>query len=390
MNTNDRNLALDLAAIDIDDRAELVSFLAIHVLNAARAIYHMPASEPGEEPGSLDAARSAYAQRGDNYYGIEVSTALFDRFIGPCVLFARLFPGALWDARRLETTLNVPQWAYFEDSLELAHFLWSDLEALVTGLFGGPSDPVHHAGLAHILRPRRNNEGLAELWDARDLARKALRPATDPNDPLYRRRSIGLRVMDAETTWLVDEVLRANAHLRLIWFAAQDVSFPIAQTVTGADGKLHLEPPDHPDAGVVLTDDHGVFATVVPETIKPSTSFRHSGASGKWAAAAIAEAGCCYQDPRSLGPRREARSTTRSAGRPIALPTFALGHMTATRATRRQANDAPSVDGVDKRTADARIRTPGARRLLGSGQPRTKRVRKIVAAIPRKGRRVSS
>lgn len=272
MNTNDRNLALDLAAIDIDDRAELVSFLAIHVLNAARAIYHMPASEPGEEPGSLDAARSAYAQRGDNFYGIEVSTALFDRFIGPCVLFARLFPGALWDARRLETTLNVPQWAYFEDSLELAHFLWSDLEALVTGLFGGPSDPVHHAGLAHILRPRRNNEGLAELWDARDLARKALRPTTDPNDPLYRRRSIGLRVMDAETTWLVDEVLRANAHQRLIWFAAQDVSFPIAQTVTGADGKLHLEPPDHPDAGVVLTDDHGVFATVVPETIKAAVA----------------------------------------------------------------------------------------------------------------------
>ena len=272
MNTNDRNLALDLTTIDVNDRDELVAFLATHVLNAARAIYHMPASEPGEEPDRLDRARSAYAVRCEGDYGLEVSTALFDRFIGPCVLFARLFPGALWDAHRLETTLNVPQWAYFEDSLGLAHFLWSDLELLVAGLFGGPSDPVHHAGLAHILRPGRNNEGLAERWDARDLARRALRPATDPDDPLYRRRSIGLRVMDAETTWLVDEVLRANAHQRLIWFAAQDVAFPIAQTVTWADGKLHLEPPDDPEAAVVLTEDHGVFATVVPETIKAAVA----------------------------------------------------------------------------------------------------------------------
>ena len=88
-----------------------------------------------------------------------------------------------------------------------------------------------------------------------------------PDDPTYRRRSIGLRLLNPQTTWKVDEVLRAHAHQRLIWFADQDLAFPISQTERGVDGKLHLVPPDDPDQPIDLTADHGVFATVVPETI---------------------------------------------------------------------------------------------------------------------------
>jgi hypothetical protein len=265
--TTDRNLALDLATTNLSDQDELVAFLATHVLGPARALYHMPPAEPDEGTERLDRARSDYAAGGDSYYGLDVSTALFDRFIGPCVLFARLFPGALWNVNVLENTLSVPQWAYFDDSRDLAHFLWSDLQNLVAGLFGGPIDPVRHAGLAHIYRPARNDEGLAELRDARELAREVLRPVISLDDPTYRRRSTGLRVLDSQTTWTVDEVLRANAHQRLIWFADQDVAFPIAQTEFGPDGIVHLVPPDDPDKPIELIADHGVFATVVPETI---------------------------------------------------------------------------------------------------------------------------
>jgi hypothetical protein len=263
----DHNLALDLATTNVTDHDELVVFLATHVLNPTRSIFHMPTAEPGEEVDRLDAAVKRYAMSGESFYGIDVSTALFDHFIGGYVLFACLFPGALRGPEGIETTLSVRQWAFFEDSVDIAHLLWSDLENLVGGLFGGSTEPVYHAGLRKNYRPSRNNEAVAELWDARELARRALRPVSDQKDPAYRRRSIGLRLLDAETTWDIDTVLRASVHQRLIWFAAQDVVFPIAQTEAGPDGDLLLVSPDEPDKPLVITDDHGVFATVVPETI---------------------------------------------------------------------------------------------------------------------------
>jgi len=262
--SDDRNLAIDLALIDVTGHASLVAFLAAHTIAPARRLFHMPMPEPGEDTARLDRARHEYAVSGESFYGLEVSTKLFDRFIGPFVLFSQLFPGTLRDERSMETVLNVPQWAYFEDALELAHYLWSDLEILVAGLFGGSTEPVWHPGLANGYRPRGNNNGVGELWDARELARKALRPLVESTDPTYCRHSIGLRTLGAETTWDIDSVLRANVHQRLIWFAAQDLAFPIAQV--SIDGGS-VEPPEDPETPILLTDDHGVFATVVPETI---------------------------------------------------------------------------------------------------------------------------
>jgi hypothetical protein len=262
----DRSLALDLVSLDLADRDALVEFLALHAVSPARCLYHMPEPATAETIEELDAARSAYAQTPGSYFGLDVSTALFDRFIAGYVLFVRLFPAALRDSDGTDVTLAVPNWAYFEHSLQLSHFLRTDIENLVDGLFDGSGSGPDHSGLERRYAPERNDAGFDELRSAQLLTRAALCSPTALTDPAYRRRQIRLRAMDQGTTFAIDEILRAQVHQRLVWFASVDITFSIGYTDQDASGNLVFVP-EEGDEPLEITDDHGVFPTVIPETI---------------------------------------------------------------------------------------------------------------------------
>jgi hypothetical protein len=262
----DRSLALDLAMLDLDDPAAFVGFLASNTIAPARRLYGMPTPRPGETVDLLDEARRAFARREPTKFGFETSSALFDRFMRGHVLFARLLPQATLHGRRFEESLSVPNWAYFDESLETAHFLWPDLVHLVDGLFGRAAPGSDHNGLEFRYVPQGNDGGLDELRRAQELVRTALLPPRDPDDPAYRRRRIGLRAMDQSTTFAIDEILRAQVHQRLIWFARVDMAFAIGYVDADPDG-CPVFVPELADEPLEITDDHGVFPTVIPETI---------------------------------------------------------------------------------------------------------------------------
>jgi hypothetical protein len=309
----DRSLALDLAMLDLDEPSALVGFLATHAIGVARRLYCMPVPRPGETETILDAARTAFVRREPEKFGFETSTALFDPFIRGHVLFARLLPHATLRAEGFAESLAVPNWAYFEDSLAFAHFLWSDLEHLVEGLFGRPAPGPDHYGIPFRYEPQRNDQGLGELRQAQVLVRAALQPPTDPDDPAYHRRRIGLRAMDHTTAFAIDEILRAQVHQRLVWFVSVDMVFPIGHVETDAAGRTYLVP-DLGDEPLEITDDHGVFPTVIAETIAGvvaldlvGTFWRERevgqcGACGRWMllsgqqAARVEKGGSAYHD----------------------------------------------------------------------------------------------
>lgn len=251
-----RSIALDLASLDLTDRDGLVGLLATHAVAPTRRLYGMPSPVPGETPDMLEPSVGP----------LQVSTALFDPLIRGYVLFSRLLPTALRTYEGLETILSVPNWAYFDRSRQLRWFLWRDLENLVDGLLGREASGPDHPCLESRYVPTRNDAGMAELASARELVLAALATPVFPDDPAYRVRNIGLRSVDQGTAFRLDEVLRAEVHQRLVWFADVDITFPIGYVANGPTGEPMFvsEVSNEP---LEIVDDHGTYPTVVPETI---------------------------------------------------------------------------------------------------------------------------
>jgi hypothetical protein len=269
MNSN-RSLSLDLVQADLADPSALVQLVADHALAPARRAWSLPSPVGGEEP--LD-VQHLPVQVGDRFDWqgpvpkLRTSTALFDPLVRGFVLFTKLFPGAILTYETATSVTSVPNWIYFEHSRQMASFLWSDLEHLVAGILGGPPRTYRSPALESRIRTGPNPEALAELAEAQQLVRDAIATPSRPEPPLANRYDIGLRSMKPEAVFALDDVLRADAHQRAVWFARVDLLFPLGEMATAADGSLVLvEPTD--DRPVEQVDDHGVYPTVVAETIR--------------------------------------------------------------------------------------------------------------------------
>lgn len=269
MNSN-RSLSLDLVQADLADPSALVQLVADHALAPARRAWSLPSPVADEAPLDVQHLPVRVGNRVD-WQGpvpkLKMSTALFDPLVRGFVLFTRLFSGALMTHETATTVTAVPNWIYFEHSRQLASFLWSDLEHLVEGVLGGPARIYQSPALESWIRTGPNPEALAELAEAQQLVRDAIATPPRPEPPLANRYDIGLRSMRPDAVFALDEVLRADTHQRAVWFARVDLLFPIGEMATAADGSLVLVEATA-DQPLEQIDDHGVYPTVVPETIR--------------------------------------------------------------------------------------------------------------------------
>jgi hypothetical protein len=265
------SIALDLVSLELDDREALVRLLADHAVAPARRAWGLPLPEPGERLadvlGSAVRIGNRLAWFGPTP-GLTVATTLFDAVVRGYVLFTRVLPGVLADPDHLDTSLGAPNWIYFEESRQLCAFLWDDLERLVDGLLGRPTVPGENPALERRYRIERHDAALAEVADAQALARAVLATPDPGGAALYRRHDVGLRAVDQAAAFRLDDVLRAEAHQRAVWLAEVDLLFPLAEVVASSNGQPRFVPPSDPDAFEEQVDDHGVYPTVIPETIR--------------------------------------------------------------------------------------------------------------------------
>lgn len=255
-----QSLALDLVGLDLADLDALVRLLADHVVAPARRAWGLPMPERGERLGDVVGSTVSLGRTVAWFGptpGLTVSTVLFDALIRGFVVFTRLLPGALVTPDRWGARLAVPNWVYFEESRQLAAFLYDDLERLVGGLLGQPSVPGENPALECRYVVERNDPGMAELSEAQGLARRCLTTPARSEPPLYTRHDVGLRALDQAAAFELDEVLRADVHQRAVWLAEVDLLFP-----------LSLDASIDEDAILERVDDHGVYPTVIPETIR--------------------------------------------------------------------------------------------------------------------------
>lgn len=265
-----QSLALDLVGLDLADRDALVRLLADHVVAPARRAWGLPLPERGEHPadvlGSTVSLGRTVAWFGPTP-GLTVSTALFDDLIRGFIVFTRLLPAALVGPDREEARLEAPNWVYFEESRQLAAFLYDDLERLVDGLLGQPPVAGERPELERRYDVSPNGPGMAELFEAQELARRCLATPTRSEPPLYARHDVGVRALGQAAAFALDEVLRADVHQRAVWLADVDLLFPLTVSVRDAHGVLATRPVNE-DAILERVDDHGVYPTVIPETIR--------------------------------------------------------------------------------------------------------------------------
>lgn len=266
-----RSLALDLFSAGPLDRAAVTRLVADHAVGPARRAWSLPAPRPGETPVEV-VTQPVRHGHGPGWIGpvpeLVVSTALFDPVVAGYVLFRTLFPGATLSYEPIETDLAVPNWIYFEHSRDLAVYRYEDLECLVAGAFGDDVSPPHIDDLPSPYRVQPNPAALAELAEAQAMVRRVLDVPRPTEPPLLVREQIGLRHVDEAAAWPLDEILRRDVHQRAVWFARVDVLIPLAGVVTDRDGGAHLVAPDDSDPVLDQVDDHGVYPTQVPETIR--------------------------------------------------------------------------------------------------------------------------
>lgn len=266
-----QSLSLDLVSLDLGDREALVRLLADHAVAPARRAWGLPLPEPGEQLadvlGSAVRIGNRLAWFGPTP-GLTVSTVLFDAVVRGYVLFTRLLPGVLADPDHLNTSIAAPHWIFFEDSRQLCAFLWNDVERLVDGLLGRPPQPGNNPALERRYAVERNDAGIAELAEARELARGVLATPRVADGPLYTRHDVGLRAVDQAAAFRLDDVLRAEVHQRAVWLAEVDLLFPLAEVVASPNGQPRVVAPLDPEAIEERVDDHGVYPTVIPETIR--------------------------------------------------------------------------------------------------------------------------
>lgn len=266
-----RSLALDLFLAGALDRATVTQLVADHAVGPARRAWSLPAPRQGETPSDviMQPVRGGY---GPGWVGpvpeLVVSTVLFDPVVAGYVLFRSLFPHAFVSPEPIEHDLAAPNWIYFEHSRQLAVFRYEDVECLVAGAFGDEVEPIGNDDLEGPYRARENRAALQDLAEAQAMVRRVLDVPRPADLPLFVRRQTGLRHVDESAAWPLDEVLRHDVHQRAVWFARVDILIPLGEVVTDIDGTARLGAPDDSDPILDQVDDHGVYPTQIPETIR--------------------------------------------------------------------------------------------------------------------------
>lgn len=266
-----RSLALDLLLADPLDRAAVVRLVADHAVGPARRAWSLPTPRPGETPTEviMQPVRRGY---GPGWIGplpeFIVSTVLFDQVVAGYVLFRSLFPDAFVSPGLIEHDLAAPNWIYFEHSRQLAAFRYEDIERLVAGAFGNEVEPLENDNLEGQYRPRENRAALQELAEAQAMVRRALDVPRPADPPLFVREQTGLRHVDESANGPLDDVLHCDVHQRAVWLAKVDILIPLGGVITDRDGVAHLVAPDDSDPVLDQVDDHGVYPTQIPETIR--------------------------------------------------------------------------------------------------------------------------
>jgi hypothetical protein len=242
-----RRLSLDLFVADLRDRDALVALVASHAVAPARALCGMERPRPDEPEflggrlsfGALD-FRPAWPEPSP-------ASAEVAAFLRGFLLMAKLFPGAVDSHFVHENVLRLPGSGVYERAFPLACLRWPDLEVLVDGILGG--GPGHPGTPAVLARYRPEPGVLDELEAAQRLIRAALGAPED----FAARVDIGLQTMDQRVAFDLDEILRRDCHMRLVWLSDTEMSFD-------ADDPDPLEV-------VPLTVDRGVFTMTIPESL---------------------------------------------------------------------------------------------------------------------------
>ena len=265
-----RSLALDLYLAGPLDRAAVTRLVADHAVAPARRVWSLPAPMPGEtDPDLVDLpTREGY---GPGWAGplpeLVVSTALFDPCVVGFVLFSRLFPGVLLSAATLEDVIAAPEWIYFEHSRQLAVLRHEDVERLVGAAFGDPL-PARLAAREGAFDAVAARHALQELAEAQAMVRRALEVPRPAEPPLLLRQQIGLRHVDEAAAGPLDAVLRADVHQRAVWFSRVDILIPIAVSIDIPGERLRIEPAGDDEDVLEQVQDHGVYPTQVPESVR--------------------------------------------------------------------------------------------------------------------------
>ena len=265
--TEPASLAADLVLTDLGDRAALTRFVAQHAVGPARQMMRMPEPAPAEGD---DAPRMEVP--GDD------SPTLFGPVIGGLVIWSSLFPHAAPMFGDLETVRRSPHTAWLDGAFAFA--LWTSygqVQAQVDGLFGPPStdeDNERRANVVFRLEPRRNDTALEELRSIQRLLLRLYGPPEEWADLLVRYET-GLEHVDLAAASELDEILRRDAHRRLIRLGTDE---PILE-----DDMLEG----------VLTVDGGVFPAMVPESL--SAVFALDYADGLAGHRRVAQCSRCHR-----------------------------------------------------------------------------------------------
>lgn len=234
-------LAADLVLTDLDDHASLTRLVAQHAVGPARRMWRMP--EPSPDEGD---EAPPMATPGDD------SPAHFGPAIAGLVIWSTLFPHAAPMFGDLETIRRSPHTAWLDGSFAFA--LWTSYGQValqVDGLFGSAStddDDQRRGDVRFRHEPRRNDGAIDELRSIQSLLLRLYGPPEKWAD-LFVRYETGLEHVDLAAAMELDDILRRDAHRRLIRLGTDE---PILE-----DDMLEG----------VLTVDGGVFPALVPESL---------------------------------------------------------------------------------------------------------------------------
>lgn len=247
-NDRTRRLSLDLLALDLNDRAALVAFVAAHAVAPARTLLGMDRLHPGE--GEITRSRSLTFNALDMRPMWPNEThpiAEVEAFMRGFLLARFLFPGAIDSQFVHADFIDLPGSSVFERAFPLSWLRWPALEVLVDGLYGvGPGRPDEPTISRHYVP---SQSSLGQLAEAQALVRSAL---GEPDD-FAARVDIGLQAMSHSAAMSLDAVLRRDSRTRLVWLLDTEWVFD-------SDG------PD-PGEAIPLDVDRGVFAAVIPESL---------------------------------------------------------------------------------------------------------------------------
>lgn len=249
-----RRLAAEVLEADLGSPAALAAILARHAVTPARAFLGLPACTPSEDlnvPIGL-----SFGLDGRPLWPDKPRRLAIEPFLRGYVLLSSLVPGAVESRDDARAFLAAPGAALVKHALAVALLPWPHVELLARAILGERVAIPEPSPVISTYVPGSNRTGLAELASARELLAMALGEPGDPTE-LYARQSIGLTMLNRDTAFAIDEILRREVHWRLVWLGDVEVGFE-AEAAPGPGGTAPLVP---------LVVDRGVIDVLVPETL---------------------------------------------------------------------------------------------------------------------------